>query len=75
MLEGKKREYYQLATRFLKEIGLYNYWKQFINSHESHISWLRLGGDNISPQDIFGKTNFTEYVMHRRGYNTDNIRQ
>lgn len=62
------QEQIKIAHRFLKEVGLYNQWKRYLNRYtefnktyycEGYREYIYSGGYIDS---IFGRCNFTEYL-------------
>lgn len=61
----KEKEYLRIASRFLKEVGLYDLWIQYLYTPNSHCSWRDKECENIT--DILGWTLFTHFVKeHKR---------
>ncbi len=59
----KKKEYLRITTRFLKEVGLYDLWVKYCNTHKMVYDCLRENlREDLYIQDILGKTNFTKFV-------------
>ena len=56
-----------IALRFLKETKLLPYWKEYLNSswntRKEGLDWA----DKVLITDIFGETNFTDFLMYDKG--------
>ena len=65
-LSKTKREYLRLASRFLKEVGLYDLWRQYIYDQHNFMSWLQKSDYQLKECDILGCTCFTDYVIAHR---------
>ena len=70
----KKKEYLRITTRFLKEVGLYNLWVKYYNTHKMlDDCWIENLQEDLCIQDILGNTSFTNFVrrhthLRLRGY-------
>ena len=59
----EKKEYLRMASRFLKELGLYGLWIKYCYNSKTSKSWLYEKCNNAT--DILGKTCFTTWVKDR----------
>lgn len=58
------KEYFRIASRFMKEVGLYYYWMQFLNDKTAKKNWFNETEDyNIT--SVFGCTHITSYLEKR----------
>ena len=65
----EKKEYLRIASRFLKEVGLYDLWLGYCYGSGRCDSWKRK--EKLTITDILGCTAFTGYVNeHRPDFNT-----
>ena len=69
------KDYFRIVNRFLKEVGLYRQWKQFLQTpppddvfnyygfRGRHTDWNRNKVSTVV--NVLGKTNFTDYLKYR----------
>lgn len=66
----EKKEYLRIASRFLKEVGLYDLWLKYCYDLNESKSWINK--EKLGITDILGCTNFTDYVMrHNKHVNVN----
>lgn len=56
----EKKEYLRMASRFLKELGLYGLWIRYCYNPKTSKNWLHEKCNDAT--DILGKTSFTGWV-------------
>jgi hypothetical protein len=56
----EKKEYLRIASRFLKEVGLYDLWIKYCYNTKTSKSWAYEKCRDAT--DILGKTSFTRWV-------------
>lgn len=67
-----KKEALRIASRFLKEVGLYDLWIRYCYDLTTNKNWIEEPLRNIT--DILGKTCFTDYVLkHRASFLLRNV--
>ena len=59
-----KKEALRIASRFLKEVGLYDLWIRYCYDHRTSKSWIKKPLRYMT--DILGQTCFTEYVRKHK---------
>ena len=71
-ISPKKKEAIRIASRFLKEVGLYDLWIKYRYDNATHSSYGLDKSDNrFTLSDILGKTGFTRFVrQHGRWKDT-----
>jgi hypothetical protein len=63
-ISPKKKEAIRIASRFLKEVGLYDLWIKYRYDNASNSSYgLNKSDDRFTLSDILGNTNFTRFVV------------
>ena len=55
------KEYFRIASRFMKEVGLYYYWMQFLNDKTEKKNW----SEDYDIASVFGGTHITSYLEKR----------
>ena len=60
----EKKEYLRIASRFLKEVGLYDLWLKYCYDPNENKNWINKGKLGIT--DILGCTSFTDYVIRHK---------
>ena len=60
----EKKEYLRIASRFLKEVGLYDLWLKYCYDPNENKNWVNK--EKLGITDILGCTNFTDYVMRHK---------
>ncbi len=58
----KKKDAFRIASRFIKELGLYDIWLKYLYDPNTSKSWLDKPDSKFFDSDILGCTRFTEYV-------------
>ena len=58
------KEQLRIASRFLKEVGLYSYWLRYLYSEKRVTNWSDRS-HKYSVVDVLGRTQFTDYL---KGY-------
>lgn len=58
------KEHFRIASRFMKEVGLYYYWMQYLNDPKTTKDW-DINDRHYTIIDIFGKTRFTDYLKEK----------
>lgn len=61
----KEKEYLRIASRFLKEVGLYDLWIRYLYDSDSHPTWREKECEE--PHQILSWTLFTDFVETHRG--------
>lgn len=61
-ISEKKREYLRIASRFLKEVGLYGLWIKYCYSPKTCMNWVIKDDNQLEITDILGNTSFTAFV-------------
>lgn len=62
-ISPKKKEAIRIASRFLKEVGLYDLWIKYRYDNATHSSYgLDKSDDCFILSDILGNTSFTRFV-------------
>lgn len=71
-ISPKKKEAIRIASRFLKEVGLYDLWIKYRYDNATHSSYgLDKRDDRFLLSDILGNTGFTRFVrQHDRWKDT-----
>ena len=71
-ISPKKKEAIRIASRFLKEVGLYDLWIKYRYDNTTHSSYgLDKWDDRFTLSDILGNTGFTRFVrQHGRWKDT-----
>ena len=71
-ISPKKKEAIRIASRFLKEVGLYDLWIKYRYDKANHSLYgLDKGDDRFTLSDILGNTGFTRFVrQHGRWKDT-----
>jgi hypothetical protein len=68
----KKKEAFRIASRFIKEIGLYDIWLKYLYDPKTSKSWFKKKDSEFVDSDILGCTSFTDYVYsHKPKFNTN----
>ena len=68
----KKKDAFRIASRFIKELGLYDIWLKYLYDPNTRKSWLEKTDSNFDDSDILGCTSFTAYVYrHKPKFNTN----
>ena len=62
----KKKEAFRIASRFIKEIGLYDIWLKYLYDPKTSKSWLEKPDNKFSNSDILGCTSFTDFVYQHK---------
>lgn len=66
----KKKEAFRIASRFLKEIGLYDLWLKYLYNPKTSKNWINRPDYKFCDSDILGCTTFTDFVHeHKRDFN------
>jgi hypothetical protein len=60
----EKKEYLRIASRFLKEVGLYDLWIKYCYDPDQSKNWIKK--EKIGITDILRCTNFTYYVIRHK---------
>lgn len=66
---SQTKEYLRIASRFLKEVGLYDLWIRYCYDPKKSKSWVdkdSLLHKELKITDILGCTTFTDYVREHR---------
>lgn len=58
----KKKEYLRITSRFLKEVGLYSYWRKYCYDPHGSKTWIKREDEHLGVTDILGLSNFTSYL-------------
>ncbi len=67
----KKKEAFRIASRFIKELGLYDLWLKYLYDPKTSKSWLDKLDYKFFDSDILGCTTFTDYIYaHKPKFNT-----
>lgn len=62
-----KKEALRIASRFLKEVGLYDLWIRYLYDPNTAKNWIDKPNYKFEDSDILGGTNFTDFVYkHQR---------
>lgn len=62
-----KKEALRIASRFLKEVGLYDLWIRYLYNPDTAKNWIDKSDYIFEYSDILGGTNFTDFVhKHNR---------
>jgi len=62
-----KKEALRIASRFLKEVGLYDLWIRYLYNPDTAKNWIDKSDYIFEYSDILGGTNFTDFVhKHKR---------
>ena len=67
----KNKEYMRIALKFLKELGLFVEWKEYLGSdihtsrstHDPNTHW----SDKFELYQVFGQTLFTRFLREKKG--------
>lgn len=62
----KKKDAFRIASRFIKELGLYDIWLKYLYDPKTSKSWLDKLDSEFSDSDILGYTTFTDYVIEHK---------
>ena len=57
------KEQLRIASRFLKEVGLYSYWIRYLYSKDRVTNWSDKIGDYYIV-DVLGRTQFTDFLKN-----------
>lgn len=58
----KKKDAFRIASRFIKELGLYDIWFKYLYDPNTSKSWMDNDDEHFHTDDILGCTTFTDYV-------------
>ena len=58
------KEYFRIASRFLKEVGLYSYWIEYLYNPKMPKEWYKKN-KIYYPQDVLGNTSITDFLKDR----------
>ena len=61
-----KKEALRIASRFLKEMGLYDLWIRYLYNPNTIKSWIDKPNYKFLNSDIIGCTNFTDFVYEHK---------
>lgn len=62
----KKKEAFRIASRFIKEIGLYDLWLKYLYNPKTSKSWINKQDHKFCDSDILGCTTFTDFVYEHK---------
>ena len=62
----KKKDAFRIASRFIKELGLYDIWLKYLYDPNTSKSWLDKPDSKFFDSDILGCTTFTDYVNEHK---------
>ena len=62
----KKKDAFRIASRFIKELGLYDIWLKYLYDPKTSKSWLDRPDSKFIDSDILGCTTFTDYVNEHK---------
>jgi hypothetical protein len=62
----KKKDAFRIASRFIKELGLYDIWLKYLYDPNTSKSWLDKPDSKFFDSDILGCTTFTDYVYEHK---------
>jgi hypothetical protein len=58
----KKKDAFRIASRFIKELGLYDVWLKYLYDPKTTKTWLDKDDEHFYTDDILGCSTFTDYV-------------
>lgn len=59
------KEHFRIASRFMKEVGLYYYWMQYLNNAKTYKNWYNRNHRFSPIYHVFGGTQISRFLKER----------